>query len=116
VNILGRQADATGLANWVAMLNGGASRGQVLIGLANSTEAVNRLAPTIRTFLSYDTFLNAAADPGRSRLLEQYLTTLDDQFRATICSPTQRLPAAASARMFPAPAQRRCGRRCAGLF
>jgi alpha-tubulin suppressor-like RCC1 family protein len=81
VNILGRQADATGLANWVAMLNGGASRGQVLIGLANSTEAVNRLAPTIRTFLSYDTFLNAAPTQADLDYWNSYLTTLDDQFR-----------------------------------
>jgi hypothetical protein len=81
VNILGRQADATGLANWVAQLNGGASRGQVLVGLANSTEAVNRLAPTIRTFLSYATFLNATPTQADLDYWNNYLTTLDDQFR-----------------------------------
>jgi hypothetical protein len=81
VNILGRQADATGLANWVAQLNGGASRGQVLVGLANSTEAVNRLAPTIRTFVSYATFLNATPAQADLDYWNNYITTLDDQFR-----------------------------------
>jgi hypothetical protein len=81
VNVLGRQADATGLANWVAQLNGGASCGQVLIGLSESPEAVARFSPTIRTFLSYFTFLNAAPAQADLDYWNNYLTTLDGQFR-----------------------------------
>jgi hypothetical protein len=81
VNVLGRQADATGVANWVAQLNGGASRGQVLIGLSESPEAVARFSPTIRTFLSYEMFLNAAPAQADLDYWNNYLTTLDGQFR-----------------------------------
>ena len=81
VNVLGRQADATGLANWVAQLNGGASRGQVLIGFSESQEAVNRFAPTVRTFLSYFTFLNLTPAQSDLDTWKNYLATLDDQLR-----------------------------------
>ncbi len=82
VNILGRQADPTGLDAWVAILKGGASRGQVLIGISESTEAVARFAPTVRTFLSYETFLNAAPTQADLDYWINYLATLDDQMRA----------------------------------
>jgi hypothetical protein len=81
VNVLGRKVDSTGLTNWVALLNGGASRGQVLIGLSESPEAVARFAPTIRTFLSYFTFLNATPTQADLNYWNSYLATLDNQFR-----------------------------------
>ncbi len=81
VNVLGRQADPTGLADWVAQLNGGASRGQVLIGFSESPEAVNRFAPTVRTFLSYFTFLNLTPAQSDLDTWKNYLATLDDQLR-----------------------------------
>jgi Domain of unknown function (DUF4214)/Immunoglobulin domain len=81
VNVLGRPADPTGLANWVAQLDGGASRGQVLIGFTESPEAVIRFGPAVRTFLSYFTFLNAAPAQSDLDYWNSYLTTLDDQMR-----------------------------------
>jgi Domain of unknown function (DUF4214)/Immunoglobulin I-set domain/Regulator of chromosome condensation (RCC1) repeat len=38
LNVLGRQADPAGLANWVEELNSGTSRGTVLIGFSESPE------------------------------------------------------------------------------
>jgi hypothetical protein len=37
-NVLGREADPSGLADWVGRLNGGASRGTVLVGFSESPE------------------------------------------------------------------------------
>jgi hypothetical protein len=81
VNVLGRQADSTGLANWVAQLNGGASRGQVLLGFSESPEGIELFAPTVRTFLSYFTFLNATPAQSDLDYWKSNLTTLDDQLR-----------------------------------
>jgi serralysin len=43
-NVLGRPADAAGLATWTTALAGGASRGSVVIGFSESTEAQTRFA------------------------------------------------------------------------
>nr|WP_237693199.1 DUF4214 domain-containing protein [Octadecabacter algicola] len=40
-NVLGRAPDETGLANWTARLNGGASRSSVVVGFSESTEFKN---------------------------------------------------------------------------
>jgi hypothetical protein len=37
-NVLGREADPTGLTDWVGRLNGGASRGTILVGFSESDE------------------------------------------------------------------------------
>jgi hypothetical protein len=81
VNVLGRQADATGLANWVAQLNGGASRGQVLLGFSESPEGIGLFAPTVGTFLQYFAFLNATPAQSDLDYWTNYLTTLDVQMR-----------------------------------
>jgi hypothetical protein len=81
LNVLGRQADSTGLANWVAQLNGGVSRGQVLLGFSESPEGIGLFAPTVRTFLSYFTFLNATPAQSDLDYWKSNLTTLDDQLR-----------------------------------
>jgi hypothetical protein len=82
-NALGRQPDPTGLANWTGQLAGGTPRGQVLIGFSQSPEAINLFAPTLRTFLSYDAFLNAPPSQSNLDYWTDYLTTLTDQFRET---------------------------------
>ena len=41
LNVLDRAADPDGLANWVNYLNGGATRGQVVVGFSESQEFVN---------------------------------------------------------------------------
>ena len=46
-NVLAREADATGLADWVALLDGGASRGTVLVGFSESDEFKARLADEV---------------------------------------------------------------------
>jgi hypothetical protein len=80
-NVLGRSADPAGLANWVALLHGGASRGQVLIGLSESPEAISRFAPSVRTFLHYFTFLNAPPSTSEIDYWNAYLAKLDEQMR-----------------------------------
>ena len=84
VNVLGRQADPAGLADWVAQLNGGASRGQVLIGFSESPEGIALFASTIRTFLHYFTFLNATPAQSDLDTWKHYLATLDDQLRTDL--------------------------------
>jgi len=81
VNVLGRQADPAGLAGWVAQLTAGASRGQVLLGFSESQEGIGLFAPTVRTFLHYFTFLNAAPAQADLDFWNNYLATIDDQFR-----------------------------------
>jgi hypothetical protein len=48
---LGRIGDAPGIASWVALLNGGASRGQVVVGFSESAENVGRTAATLNAGL-----------------------------------------------------------------
>jgi hypothetical protein len=82
-NVLGRQPDPMGLADWTGQLAGVTTRGQVLIGFSQSPEAINLFAPTLRTFLSYDAFLNTAPTQQDLDYWTNYLTTLTDQFRIT---------------------------------
>jgi serralysin len=80
-NVLGRGPDPAGLANWVAQLGAGATRGQVLIGFSESKEGIGLFAPTVRTFLHYFTFLNSTPAQSDLDYWENYLTTLDGQMR-----------------------------------
>lgn len=48
---LGRTGDPGGIAGWVALLNGGASRGQVVVGFSESAENVGRTAATLNAGL-----------------------------------------------------------------
>ena len=81
-NILGRQPDPDGLADWVGQLDKGtATRSQVLIGFAQSQEAVALFAPTMRTFLHYFAFFNTAPTQAQLDYWTTYLTTLTDQMR-----------------------------------
>jgi Ca2+-binding RTX toxin-like protein len=48
---LGRTGDAPGIASWVALLNGGASRGQVVVGFSESAENIGRTAATLNAGL-----------------------------------------------------------------
>jgi hypothetical protein len=55
-----------------------------LIGFSESPEAVNRFAPTIRTFLHFFTFLNATPAQSDLDTWNTCLATLDDQLRANL--------------------------------
>ncbi|MCR8550895.1 DUF4214 domain-containing protein [Salipiger sp. P9] len=50
-NVLGRDPDATGLANWVQRLDDGMSRAQVVLGFAQSTEFVNSTADDYKAWM-----------------------------------------------------------------
>ncbi len=81
-NILGRQPDTDGLNAWVGELDKGtATRSQVLIGFAQSQEAIALFAPTMRTFLHYFAFFNMAPPQTQLDYWTTYLTTLDGQMR-----------------------------------
>ncbi len=81
-NILGRQPDTDGRADWVGQLDKGtATRSQVLIGFAQSQEAVALFAPTMRTFLHCFAFFNTAPTQAQLDYWTTYLTTLTDQMR-----------------------------------
>jgi hypothetical protein len=82
-NVLNRVPDAPGLADWVAQLSAGASRGQVLIGFSESQEEINRFAPTLQTLLHYFTFLNAPPTAADLEFWKEYpdLPALTDELR-----------------------------------
>jgi len=81
-NILGREPDPAGLADWVGKLgNGTATRSQILIGFAQSQEAIHLFAPTVRTFLHYFTFLDAPPSQQELDNWANYLATLTGQLR-----------------------------------
>jgi hypothetical protein len=83
-DVLGREADPDGRAHWTGLLDsGGTTRGQILIGFSESQEAIHLFAPTLRTFLHYFTFLNAAPTQTQLDFWKNYLGTLTDQLRAT---------------------------------
>jgi len=86
-NILGREPDPAGLADWVGRLGAGtATRSQILIGFAQSQEAIHLFAPTVRTFLHYFTFLGATPTPQDLDTWRNYLATLNDEMRQTFLS------------------------------
>jgi hypothetical protein len=82
-NVLGREPDPAGLADWVAHLGANSTRGQVLIGFSESPEGIRLFAPTVRTFLHYFTFLNTTPAQSDLDYWRNYLATLDDQMRET---------------------------------
>ncbi len=66
-NVLGREADAAGLADWVARLDGGASRGTVLTGFSESDEFKGRLAGHVETVRLYFLLLRRMPAPAELR-------------------------------------------------
>ena len=61
VNVLNRQADSAGLNAWVAQLNAGASRAQVVLGFSESAEFVGRTGPEALRY-SYAGYQESFAD------------------------------------------------------
>ena len=56
-NVLGREADPAGLADWVGRLNGGQSRGAILVGFSESPEFQTDLASQVEIIRLYDLLL-----------------------------------------------------------
>ncbi len=52
-NVLGRAPDAAGLSGWVALLGGGYTRGQVLLGFAESAEYQSAMANEVFVTMMY---------------------------------------------------------------
>ena len=71
-NVLNRAADGSGLAHWTSVLNGGTSRGEVMLGFSESTEfigaaqadvdRVDNVGPVARLYQAY--FLRAGERDG----------------------------------------------------
>ncbi len=62
-NILGRVPDAAGLAGWTALLDGGMSRGQVLLGFSESTEYQAAMANEVFVTMMYAGMLRRTPEP-----------------------------------------------------
>jgi mucin-19 len=56
-NVLGREADPAGLADWVERLDGGATRGAILIGFSESPEFQADMANQVEIVRLYDLLL-----------------------------------------------------------
>jgi sugar lactone lactonase YvrE len=56
-NVLGREADPAGLADWVNQLNGGATRGTILVGFSESPEFQADMANQVEVIRLYDLLL-----------------------------------------------------------
>ncbi|MEC3862669.1 DUF4214 domain-containing protein [Mesobacterium sp. TK19101] len=71
-NVLGRAADAGGLASWVGQLGGGATRAQVVVGFSESPEFVSNTAAEATAF-------TAARNPAAwsDEVFRAYHATLD---------------------------------------
>jgi hypothetical protein len=62
-NVLGRAPDAAGLSGWVALLEGGYTRGQVLLGFSDSTEYQNAMANEVFVTMMYAGMLRRTPEP-----------------------------------------------------
>jgi hypothetical protein len=61
--VLGRAPDAGGLAGWVGLLNGGMSRGQVLLGFSDSAEYQAAMANRVLVTMMYTAMLRRSPEP-----------------------------------------------------
>ena len=57
-NVLGREADPAGLADWVGQLNAGATRGAILVGFSESLEFQANMANQVEIIRLYDLLLH----------------------------------------------------------
>jgi outer membrane protein assembly factor BamB len=62
-NVLGRAPDTAGLNGWLALLAGGASRGQVLLGFSDSVEYKAAKARDVYVTMMYVSMLRQNPDP-----------------------------------------------------
>ena len=62
-NVLGRSPDTAGQAYWLAQLNGGMPRGQVMLGFSESTENQNASANSLLITMGYVGMLRRTPDP-----------------------------------------------------
>jgi alpha-tubulin suppressor-like RCC1 family protein len=72
-NVLGRAPDPDGLAGWVAQLQGGATRGQVVLGFSDSAEFQASSANRVFATILYVCLLKRSPDPVGFPLWVAYL-------------------------------------------
>jgi hypothetical protein len=63
-NVLARAPDQAGLDGWVALLQGGMSRGQVLLGFSDSAEYQAAMAHEVLVTMMYTAMLRRSPEPG----------------------------------------------------
>jgi hypothetical protein len=79
--VLGREADAAGLAGWTTLLDTAQfSRTNLLEAFIQSQEAVDRFDPDVRTYLHYLAFLQRSPSAGELAVWYLYLSALQDEF------------------------------------
>lgn len=61
-NILNRQPDPTGLANWTGRLSNGATRGEILVGFSESPEYRGKLQNSVDVTMAYVGMLRRAPE------------------------------------------------------
>ena len=62
-NVLDRAPDPAGLSGWVALLNGGYTRGQVLLGFSDSAEYQSAMANEVFVTMMYSGMLRRTPEP-----------------------------------------------------
>jgi hypothetical protein len=72
-NVLGRAPDPAGLSGWVAMLDGGAPRGRVVLGFSDSPEFQGLIANEVFATMIYVGMLKRSPDPTGFSLWVSYL-------------------------------------------
>jgi hypothetical protein len=61
-NVLGRAPDTAGFNDWTSRLNGGLSRGDMMVGFTESTEFQMQSAPNVFVIMMYEGLLRRAAE------------------------------------------------------
>ncbi len=72
-NVLDRAPDQAGLNDWLAFLNRGASRGEVMLGFTESPEFKAKTAPNVEVIMLYEGMLRRAAEPAGYSVWVDYL-------------------------------------------
>lgn len=72
-NVLGRPADAGGKSFWLGQLNGGTTRGAMMLGFSESPEYVNTIRNSVYVTMMYTGMLRRSPDQGGFDFWKGYL-------------------------------------------
>jgi hypothetical protein len=82
-NVLGRAPDTAGFNGWIARLNSGASRGDVMVGFTESVEFQLQTAPNVFVIMMYEGMLRRAAEPAGYQYWVDYINSGQDALEIT---------------------------------
>ncbi len=82
-NVLGRAPDTAGFNDWIARLNSGASRGDVMVGFTESAEFQLQTAPNVFVIMMYEGMLRRAAEPAGYQYWVDYINSGKDALEIT---------------------------------